>query len=343
MTQSSHTTRPPEELNASEQRPVPVKPYRGRTARSRRRDVSRARSTDRTPGQPPPSLLACRARKAACAPFPTSPVAGPSEEEKPESLDPTLERAKRFAEENDLVFNDLTPLRLALTHRSVLHDWAAAGLTEVHLGRPFQSNERLEFLGDAVLGAIVAEYLYGRFPEADEGTLTAQRVALVRAETLVRWGRSIHLGDYLVLGNGERLSDSPRDRVLAGAFEALVGAIMVDRGLNATRAFVNRFLRDAVEELANQEGRVANPKGQLQEVLQERFRTAPEYHTIATEGPDHAKVFTVEVRLNGTTIGVGSGASKRDAQQAAALDGLEWLADLSDEAAIAAVAPKDEA
>ncbi|MDP9363642.1 MAG: putative dsRNA-binding protein, partial [Chloroflexota bacterium] len=168
--------------------------------------------------------------------------------------------------------------------------------------------------------------LYALDPAADEGTLTRRRVALVRAETLVRWAREIDLGAYLYLGQGERPSAGARDRMLAGAFEALVGAIALDRGHAAARSFLRHFLaRDAAGIVAEAEG-VANPKGRLQELAQQRFRRSPAYRTAAATGPDHARVFTVEATLEGRLLGVGTGASKREAQQAAAAAALDLLA-----------------
>ena len=240
------------------------------------------------------------------------------------SVPPDDEHPARLAAALRLRFRDLDLLRLALTHRSVLHDVVAAG-GDVAAAAP-RTNERLEFLGDAVLGAIAAEYLYHLDSAADEGTLTRRRVALVRAETLVRWAREIDLGAYLYLGQGERPSAGARDRMLAGGFEALVGAIALDRGHAAATRFLRRFLaRDAAAIIAREEG-AANPKGRLQEMLQERFRLAPLYRTAAAEGPDHARVFTVEVLLEGRLLGVGVGASKREAQQAAAEAALQVLA-----------------
>ncbi len=212
-----------------------------------------------------------------------------------------------------LRFTDPRLLRLALTHRSVLPDWAAlTGLDAVH-----ESNERLEFLGDALLGAYVAEALYQSDPVASEGELTRRRTAIVRAETLVQWARQVELGECLYLGTGERVSEGVRDRMLAGAFEALVGAVALDQGRDAAERFVFDFLdRDIADILAAEEG--TNPKGRLQEVLQERAGVAPAYVTVATEGPDHARHFTVAVTLHGEELGVGEGRSKREAQQAAA-------------------------
>ncbi len=211
-------------------------------------------------------------------------------------------------------------LRLALTHRSVLHDW----LQVEDVPAILESNERLEFLGDAVLGAITAEYLYRQDPTADEGRLTRHRVAAVRAETLVRWSRDLHVDDALYLGTGEKVTHSSRDRMLAGAFEALVGAVHLDQGREAAERFVLGFLERDLKRILRQEA-VANPKGRLQEVLQERERVGPEYETIATAGPDHAREFTVVVKLRDELLGEGSGRSKRDAQQMAAREALARL------------------
>jgi ribonuclease-3 len=229
----------------------------------------------------------------------------------------------RLAERMDVRFNDLAVLRLALTHRSVLPEWATAGLS----GAVLQSNERLEFLGDAYLGAIAAERLYTRFPADDEGVLTARRVALVRTETLVRWARSLDLPAYLYLGQGERITESPRDRILAGAFEALVGAVAVDRGWRESRRFVLRFLRlESVGEARGGMASEANSKGRLQEFAQGELGISPSYETVGIEGPDHDRLFTVSVKIGEEIWGEGSGGSKREAQQAAALEALERVA-----------------
>lgn len=234
--------------------------------------------------------------------------------------DPAVEQA--LANQIGISFNDPKLLRLALTHRSVLHDWLL--LAEEEVDAIMQSNERLEFLGDAVLGAIVAERLYAVDPVADEGTLTRHRVALVRAETLVVWARELHLHEALYLGTGESVTTSVRDRMLAGAFEAVVGAIYLDQGRDAASKFVNDFLdRDMNAILADEAS--ANPKGRLQEVVQERRLEQPVYATIAQSGPDHAREFTVEVLVNGESLGSGHGRSKREAQQAAAREALVLL------------------
>jgi ribonuclease III len=218
-----------------------------------------------------------------------------------------------LAERLGVTFADPLVLRQALTHRSVLQDWLPLPGLEATL----QSNERLEFLGDALLGAFVAEHLYRQDPDADEGLLTRRRVAIVRAETLVRWARELDVHSALYLGIGETVTESARDRMLAGAFEALVGAIYLDQGHAAAERFVLGFLvRDGDAIRSNE--RDANPKGHLQEILQDRAIPAPEYVGLATEGPDHARQFTEAVMVDGRQLGIGTGRSRRAAQQAAA-------------------------
>jgi len=230
------------------------------------------------------------------------------------------DRPQELARALDIQIHNPAFLRLALTHRSVLHEWAAA---KPDVPTP-HSNERLEFLGDAYLGMIVAEELFNYAPEAQEGELTSWRVALVRAERLVSWAREISLGSFLYLGTGERITESARDRMLAGAFEALIGAIALDSGLDGARDFVLRFVRRDIDGvLARKE--TANPKGRLQELLQDRFRVGPTYRIINFEGPDHARVFTAEVALFDQALGSGTGPSKREAEQDAARDALSRL------------------
>jgi ribonuclease-3 len=248
-------------------------------------------------------------------------MTGPTLEELAEQDE---ERPVRLAAKLRLRFKDPELLRLALTHRSVVHDFIANGGDPARAAA--RTNERLEFLGDAVLGAIVAEYVYALDPLADEGTLTKRRVALVRAETLVRWARELDLGSYLFLGQGEQPSASSRDRMLAGAFEALLGAIALDGGPRAARRFLGRLLaRDAAEILAEADA-VENPKGRLQEIMHDRFKSSPAYRMVASKGPQHAREFTVEVTMAERILGLGTGNSKRDAEQKAAAAALTTLA-----------------
>lgn len=232
--------------------------------------------------------------------------------------DPAME--SQLADRLGVMFDNPLLLRQALTHRSVLHDWIA----QRDVVAVLQSNERLEFLGDATLGLVTAEYLYRRDPNADEGQLTRSRVAAVRAETLVRWARELWVPEALYLGAGEQVTENVRDRMLAGAFEALVGAIHLDQGREASERFVLGFLERDLDEILHQES-LANPKGRLQEVLQERERIGPDYETIATAGPDHAREFTVVVKMRDELLGEGHGRTKREAQQMAAREALAHL------------------
>ncbi len=212
-------------------------------------------------------------------------------------------------QEIGVVFHDKSLLQRALTHRSYLNE-----MPDV----PWEDNERLEFLGDAVLDFIVAEYLYHRFPEMSEGDLTTVRSYLVRRRTLATFAREIRLGQYLLMGAGEvRSGGREREAVLCAAFEALVGALYLDQGLETARqfilTFVDRILPQAVNEALHKDA-----KSRLQEWSQATLHITPRYVTVASEGPDHAKVFTVEVHIGPVVAGRGQGASKQEAAQAAA-------------------------
>jgi len=212
-------------------------------------------------------------------------------------------------------FDNPQLLREALTHRSYLNEATL----------PVPSNERLEFLGDAVLGLISADFLFHRFPAMPEGELTNLRSALVRTESLAGYSYQLGLGRYLFLGRGEELSEGRnRPTGLAGAFEALIGAIYLDRGYAAARDFALGFIEPQLEAvLAGQTQR--NAKSILQELVQAQRHLAPTYHVIEETGPDHAKAFTVEVRVGDEVLGRGHERSKRAAEQAAAAEGIERL------------------
>ena len=167
----------------------------------------------------------------------------------------------------DIHAKDLELFRTSLTHRSAAGErWRS----EID-GPSTTSNERLEFYGDAILGAVVAEYLYNRFPDATEGTLTRRRSALVRSEQLTAWARELKLEDYLYLAQSERIAEGGKDRLLAGAFEAMIGAIVIDQGVDYVITFIHDLLdRDVDRVLAGV--KYANPKGQLQELTQNRHR-----------------------------------------------------------------------
>lgn len=215
-----------------------------------------------------------------------------------------------------VTFHDKSLLIRALVHRSALNELPDLAPC---------SNERLEFLGDAVLGLVTTEYLYHRFPEYREGDLTNLRAALVRGEALAQFAHQIHLGQFLYLSKGEEAAGGRRREAnLACAFEALVGAIYLDQGLPATRRFLQRFIES---EGGNRTVPCLDkdPKSRLQEVVQGKYQRTPRYRTIAEEGPDHAKIFTVEALMGDQVLGRGSGRSKQAAEQAAAQAALdEW-------------------
>jgi ribonuclease-3 len=213
-------------------------------------------------------------------------------------------------------FNDLSLLEQALVHSSYLNE---------NPGFAPGSNERLEFLGDAILGFIVAEKLYQDFPDLAEGEMTKLRSVLVRRDTLARIALAIRLGDYLYLGRGEEASGG-RDKLanLAGALEAVVAAVFLDRSLAITREFVLKLLEEELQKVVKQ-GTVIDYKSQLQELSQSRYRSTPDYRLLEEVGPDHDKKFTVEVRAGDIVLGRGSGKSKKMAETEAARSALEQL------------------
>ncbi len=213
-------------------------------------------------------------------------------------------------------FHDKTLLQRALTHRSYLNEFPEF---------PHADNERLEFLGDAVLGFLVAAYLYHRFPEQQEGYLTALRSVVVRRDTLAELARQSSLGIYLLMGHGEAESGGrERAATLSAAFEALIGALFLDQGLSAVEDFLLPAV-DPVLESIQRQSHYKDPKSRLQELAQSSLQLTPHYQTVSAEGPDHKKIFTVEVVLGEEVYGVGVGQSKRKAEQLAAEQALERL------------------
>ena len=211
---------------------------------------------------------------------------------------------KRLAYE----FSDPTLLNSALTHRS-------AGS---------ENNERLEFLGDAVLGYVIADELYQRFPEADEGELSRRRASLVKGDTLADIARSLELGDYLHLGPGELKSGGfRRDSILADALEAIIGAICLDSDVGQARTVVGRLFGDHLVSLISK-APLKDPKTRLQEYLQARKLPLPDYQVLQAEGEQHAQTFTVSCEV-GDTVVQGVGASRRKAEQAAAAEAIKCL------------------
>jgi ribonuclease-3 len=213
-------------------------------------------------------------------------------------------------------FGRTSLLEQALVHSSYINENPAS---------PLGHNERLEFLGDAVLDFIVADRLYQAFPDLSEGQMTKSRAALVQRDTLAHIAREIRLGDFLYMGKGEE-SSGGRNKTpnLAGALEALIAAVYLDRGIAATAEIVTRLLAGEWEKLTSHQVGI-DYKSKLQELAQSRYQSAPVYRLISETGPDHNKVFTVEVIVNKETLGTGKGKSKKNAETEAARLALESL------------------
>ena len=206
-------------------------------------------------------------------------------------------------------------LRLALTHPSVAHE-ANTALTH---------NQRLEFLGDSVLGLVLSRHLYEKFPDADEGQLTKSRAKLVNASSLSEHGRSLNLGAHLILSRGEENTGGrERSSALADAFEAVLGAIFLDAGLDAAGEFILREFAADFAQFSLPTG-IDNPKGELQELLQTKSPAAPVYQLISSEGPDHDRDFVCAVLHDGVELARGAGKSKKAAESQAARAALEQL------------------
>jgi ribonuclease-3 len=225
------------------------------------------------------------------------------------------ESAADLAERLGLHFTNLHLLVRALTHRSYVNENSNA----------IEDNERLEFLGDAVLDFVVGAWVYNHFPEMQEGDLTRMRSALVRTDTLAEFARRLDLGPALRLGRGELASGGrQRDNLLCATFEAVIGAMYLDMGVPAVETFVEPLLTDVSSKVISQE-EIYDPKSTLQEWTQSNKLGTPRYITVASSGPDHARVFIVEVQVNGKAYGRGEGTSKQAAAQAAAQAALESL------------------
>jgi ribonuclease-3 len=204
-------------------------------------------------------------------------------------------------------------LRQATVHRSFLNESESFGL---------ESYERLEYLGDAFLGWVVAEELFCRFPSFSEGDMTRARAQMVQGKTLAEIARGFDIGSFLHLGQGEDSAGGrERQSNLAGALEAIVGAVLIDRGPRVARQLVLGWLRSRIDVIETQ-GIVTDPKSKLQEIAQRRGFNLPEYRVVEESGPSHAPKYRVQVLVGGEILGIGGGARKIDAEQDAALTAL---------------------
>jgi ribonuclease-3 len=212
-----------------------------------------------------------------------------------------------------ITFNDINLLRQAFVHRSHLNE-----------SKEFQeSNERLEFLGDAVLSFVTSQYLYTTYPDFPEGTLTNIRSTLVKTKSLSTVATELNLGTLLLLSRGEESSGGrSNESLLADCFEALLGALFLDQGIEVVKQFLVRWLLGKTEAIIQTKSYV-DFKSLLQEITQEKTKISPIYRVTKSEGPDHNKTFWVEVVARDTVLGAGVGKSKQEAEQKAAQNALE--------------------
>lgn len=220
---------------------------------------------------------------------------------------------KQLSELTGIVFNDISLFKTAFTHKSYLNE---------NRNSVKEHNERMEFLGDAVLELITTNFLYKKYEEA-EGILTNWRSALVKKETLAGLARSLNLGDYLFLSKGEEATGGrDKDYILANTFEAFLGALYLDQDYKVVETFVVERLEPLLAKIL-ETGKHIDSKSHFQEVAQELTSITPNYRVLKEEGPDHAKIFTMGAYLNEELIGQGEGSNKQSAEQAAAADAIE--------------------
>ncbi len=220
----------------------------------------------------------------------------------------------KFEEISGITFKNKELLRRAFTHRSFLNENRASESSH---------NERLEFLGDAVLELMVTEYLFEKYPDSTEGDLTAYRASLVNAITLSEVAQKINVNDFLLLSKGEaKDTGKARQYILANTMEAIIGAIYLDQGYDAAKYFISNNLFHLIDKIIEEQSWI-DAKSKFQEKAQEKESQTPLYKSLKEEGPDHDKHFTVGVYLNDDLIAEGTGQSKQEAEQAAARQALE--------------------
>lgn len=220
----------------------------------------------------------------------------------------------KLQEKINTQFKNIDLLKEALTHRSYLNENPTWGLPH---------NERLEYLGDAVLELVVTEELYKRFPDFDEGKLTLLRAALVNYQFLSKVTHEFDLYDYIFLSRGEaKDSEKARDVILANAIESLIGAIYLDSGYEVSQAFIGKFILSHLDEVI-EGGSFKDPKSLFQEIVQERDKVTPIYKVLGETGPDHKKMFRSGVYIGNSLVAEGEGMSKQEAELNAAKAALE--------------------
>jgi ribonuclease-3 len=213
-------------------------------------------------------------------------------------------------------FNDLKLLQAAIVHRSYPNE---------HPEENFSSNERLEFLGDAILEFLTSEFLYNKFPDEQEGILTIYRAALVKTDNLAGVARELKLNEYILMSRGEfALGNSSNVSILADLFEAILGAIYLDMGLEKCKVFLNKVVWFKIDEIVRENLHI-DPKTKLQSESQLRLKITPSYEIISEIGKDHNKEFTAVAKLKNSVAGKGIGKSKQAAEQNAASDAIKNL------------------
>ncbi len=230
------------------------------------------------------------------------------------AIEQIMQNALSIETQLGYAFQDRSLLALAFVHRSFVNE-----NREIT-----QHNERLEFLGDSVLGLLISEYLYRYLPSTPEGELSYLRSRLVEASSCVTYVQKFDLGKHLLLGKGERMNDGRgRESILADLFEAIIGAIYLDGGPEAAKRFLFKNFSSEIDAILKTPLR--NWKALLQDYCQKKYQQPPIYSVLSEIGPDHSKMFKISVIINGQEVGTGEGSSKKEAQQAAAADALSKL------------------
>lgn len=247
-------------------------------------------------------------------------------------LDPgRVKKLKLLTRRLGVRIKDLRLLNQALMHRSYVYD--------ADLDRGY-SNERMEFLGDAVLGLVVNEYLYERFGERQEGRLTKIKSLVVSESVLSKRAEEISLGDFILLSENERTSGgATRSSIISDAFEAVICSIYLDSGLKAARKFIHEHLLRDIDELLEDDD-FRNYKSLVQEYAQRKYGSRPRYRVVSAKGPEHARTFFVELKLKGRALGRGEGKSKKEAEQMAARNALKRLGLLAKDGRLVKEKPK---
>jgi ribonuclease III len=229
---------------------------------------------------------------------------------------PTKKSLKELEAEIGHEYNDHEIFHRSLTHKSFMNENRAKGDVD---------NERIEFLGDAVLNLLVTLLLMDYFPDLDEGVLSKRRSSIVNERSLAKLARKICLGDSLYLGKGEEFTGGrDKDSILADAFEAIIGGLYIDGGLKAAQTFVNRYFRPLIRYSAKP-GSYKDYKTLVQEMAQKLYKQTPQYHLVNVEGPEHNKVFESEIIIGSESFGKGKGRSKKDSEQKCAKTALKRM------------------